>query len=210
MKDYKIQEGYVSRLEPGHHDDSDWEDQSQDEVYQYCAKVMNQNGLQTVVDVGCGSGFKLIKYLSEYKTIGTETEPCYSLLKEKYPTREWYLAGEPEKSFFENPNIQNPDVVICCDVIEHIIDPDDLLDHLISLNAKYYIISTPCREVLCNSEKYSHIFKSTWNGPPRNECHVREWTMIELTQYLSEKFKVLNSFYGAKQIECQYHLLEKR
>jgi len=33
--------------------------------------------------------------------------------------------------------------------------------------------------------------------------------MNELIEYLSEKFKVINSFYGPKQIECQYHLLQK-
>jgi 2-polyprenyl-3-methyl-5-hydroxy-6-metoxy-1,4-benzoquinol methylase len=209
IKNYKIQKGYISRLEPGHHDDSNWKDESQYEAYEYCAEFMKENNLQSVVDVGCGSGFKLIKYLSEFKTIGTETEPCYSLLKTKYPDNEWYLAGEPEKSFFENPNIKNADVVLCCDVIEHIVDPDVLLDHLLSLNATYYIISTPCREILCNSDRYSATYKSTWNGPPLNGCHVREWTMNEFVQYLSEKFEVVRSFYGEKQIECQYHLLKK-
>ena len=209
LKSYKIQEGYTHRLHPGHHDDSNWEDQSQYEVYQYCAKFMELNNLQTVVDVGCGSGFKLIKDLGKFKTIGTETEPCYSLLKSKYPDREWYLAGEPEKSFYKNPNIENADVVLCCDVIEHIIDPDILLEYLLSLNAKYYIISTPCREVLCKNPRFSAIYGPTWDGPPLNGCHVREWTMKEFTEYLSEKFEIVHSFYGEKQIECQYHLLKK-
>jgi glycosyltransferase involved in cell wall biosynthesis len=207
-KNYKIQDGYTHRIQPGHHDDSTWEDQSQYEVYQYCAKFMELNNLQTVVDVGCGSGFKLIKDLGKFKTIGTETEPCYSLLKSKYPDREWYLAGEPEESFFNNPNIENADVVLCCDVIEHIIDPDVLLDHLISLNAKYYIISTPCRETLCKNPRFSPIYEPTWNGPPLNGCHVREWTMKEFVEYISERFEVIESFYGEKQIECQYHLVK--
>ena len=208
FKTYKIQEGYTHRLSPGHHDDSDWKDQSQYEVYEYCAEFMKLNNLQTIVDVGCGSGFKLIKDLGEFKTIGTETEPCYSLLKLKYPDREWYLAGEPEISFFTNPNIENADVVLCCDVIEHIIDPDILLEHLISLNAKYYIISTPCRETLCKNSRFSATYGPTWDGPPLNGCHVREWTMNEFIEYISEKFKVVHSFYGEKQIECQYHLLK--
>jgi hypothetical protein len=50
--------------------------------------------------------------------------------------------------------IKNSDVVICCDVIEHIVNPDILVDYLISLNTKYYIISTPCREILCNHPKF--------------------------------------------------------
>ena len=40
----------------------------------------------TVIDVGCGSGWKLVNYLSEeFKTIGIETEPALTFLREKYP-----------------------------------------------------------------------------------------------------------------------------
>ena len=40
----------------------------------------------TVIDVGCGSGWKLVNYLSkEFKTIGVETEPALSFLRKTYP-----------------------------------------------------------------------------------------------------------------------------
>jgi hypothetical protein len=29
--------------------------------------------LQKIIDVGCGSGYKLVKYLGDYETIGFET-----------------------------------------------------------------------------------------------------------------------------------------
>ena len=205
-KDYNIK-NYIINNNPEHHDDSNWLDEGQKEVYQFCSQFMLEKGLNTVVDIGCGSGYKLIKYLGEFKTIGVETEPCFSLLKTKYPEREWLISGEKEKSFNDYDSIQNNDVVLCCDVIEHIIDPDILLDYLISLNANYYIISTPCREILCKGQKYSPHYRQHWSGPPKNVCHVREWTMGEFIEYLSNKFNIINSFYGKEQIECQYHLL---
>ena len=40
----------------------------------------------TVIDIGCGSGWKLVNYLSrEFQTIGIETEPAISFLRDKYP-----------------------------------------------------------------------------------------------------------------------------
>ena len=38
------------------------------------------------IDVGCGSGWKLVNILSaEFHTIGIETEPALSFLQNKYP-----------------------------------------------------------------------------------------------------------------------------
>jgi hypothetical protein len=40
----------------------------------------------TVIDVGCGAGWKLVHYLAkEFKTIGVETEPAISFLRKTYP-----------------------------------------------------------------------------------------------------------------------------
>lgn len=97
--------------------------------------------------------------------------------------------------------------MICSDVIEHIVNPDILVDYLLSLKSKYYIISTPCRHILCHHPKFSNHYKTSWNGPPINVCHVREWTMEEFKQYISTKFDIISSHYDKNQIECQYHLL---
>jgi hypothetical protein len=40
----------------------------------------------TLIDVGCGAGWKLVNFLSkEFRTIGMETEPAISFLKKTYP-----------------------------------------------------------------------------------------------------------------------------
>jgi 2-polyprenyl-3-methyl-5-hydroxy-6-metoxy-1,4-benzoquinol methylase len=144
MNDCFCIENYVSNNNPEHHIDLNYKDEGQKEVYEFCKYFMKNNNLNTIIDIGCGSGYKLINILNEFNTIGIETEPCYTYLKINYPDRKWLLSGE----------IKNSDVVICCDVIEHIVNPDILVDYLISLNTKYYIISTPCREILCNHPKF--------------------------------------------------------
>jgi len=199
---------YCINKNPQHHNDENFKDEAQKEVYDFCKIFMEKNKFNNVIDVGCGSGYKLVRFLGEFNTIGIETEPCYSHLKSKYPLRKWLLSGEKEKSFMMYDDLFETDVVICSDVIEHIIDPDVLLDYLISLNSKYYIISTPCRNILCNHPKFSNVYKKSWNGPPINTCHVREWTMEEFKKYISNKFNIIRSYYGRDQIECQYHLLK--
>jgi hypothetical protein len=202
-------DNYSANLSPSHHDDANYTDEGQKEVYEFCRNFMKENNLKKVIDVGCGSGYKLVKYLSDdFETLGIETEPCYSLLLKKYPQNNWSLSGEAEKSF-DYSTVKDSDVVLCCDVIEHIVNPDDLIKYLLSFTCKYYIISTPCREILCKHPKFSSFYGRSWNGPPRNSCHVREWTMNEFKLYLSNTFNIKSSFYCKDQIECQFHLLEK-
>ena len=55
-----------------------------------------------VVDIGCGSGYKLVNYISgEFETIGVETEPAISHLRKSYPNEVWIDSGEP--------SVQGPD-----------------------------------------------------------------------------------------------------
>jgi len=205
MNNYCIVDGYQIRTKPRHYNDKNEEDKYQKEVYLYAKDVMEKYHYKNVVDVGCGSAFKLIKYLGGYNTIGVETEPCYSYLTNKYPNRNWLLSGKKETSFSKEPLAHKPDLVICSDVIEHIIDPDELIKYLISLNAQHYIISTPCRQRLLDLKRFRSAKPL---GPPTNKGHVREWTMIEFKEYISKSFNILESYYCVKQKECQYHLVK--
>lgn len=207
---YCIKKNYKANLNPAHHSDENFTDEGQREVYEFCREFMTTHKLTTVLDIGCGSGYKLMHLLGEFNTVGIETEPCYSHLRNKYPDRKWLLSGKPEQNFVDYADdISNVDVIICSDVIEHIVNPDLLVDYMLSFNAKYYIVSTPCREILCNHPKFNNAYHKSINGPPNNKCHVREWTMTEFKAYISTKFNIISSHYGEKQIECQYHLLTK-
>lgn len=197
---------YVINTTPTHYVDIGATDKWQREVYMFARDFCLKNSLKSVVDVGCGDGYKLVQYLGHMKTIGVETEPCISYLKKTYPDRVWVESGESEKSFI-NPTkdmTTDTDMVICSDVIEHILNPDSLVEFLLSIRAKYYILSTPCRDVLVNK------FNSNPNGPPGNSAHVREWSMDEFKKYISKWFLILESHHAPIQIECQYHLLALR
>lgn len=151
-------------------DDSPYLDQYQDEVYKYIRSLVPDKA--TVVDIGCGSGFKLMKYFKECKTIGHEVEPTLSFLKNKYPHRLW------TQSDFSTPLLEDIDCMMSIDCIEHLTDPDQLLEFFRKSNTKLICISTPSR----------------WEnpqGPPSNGYHVREWNTGEFADYIHSKgFKI--------------------
>jgi SAM-dependent methyltransferase len=201
MDRFFLPENYTVNLNPMHYNDSNQTDFWQKEVYYYAKKVMTDNNFKSVVDVGCGSGFKLIKYLGEFDTTGVDTDPCYSMLISRYPSRKWLKSGEPEKSF-ANHNLEC-DVIICSDVIEHIVNPINLINYIRSIKSKYVIFSTPDREVL---RKMPRFGDAAWYGPPVNNAHVREWTSSEFNNFISKYFEVVSYHHCYEQIECMVFL----
>jgi len=95
--------------------------------------------------------------------------------------------------------------MICADVVEHILNPDDLLNHIKQYNFKYLIISTPDRAVLKNMKEYG---LKAWFGPPVNRSHVREWSFEEFSEYLKTHFKTVNGYHCEKQKECMFFVCE--
>lgn len=198
---YEIPELYKVNNNPEHHIDVAWTDECQREVYTYAQSLMVTNNFKSIIDVGCGSGFKLIKYLGKFDTIGVDTEPCYSMLLSKYPNRKWLKSGEPEQSFAEHT--LECDIVICSDVIEHIVNPVNLINYIKSIKSKYIIFSTPDRDVL---RKMPRFGEPAWYGPPVNKAHVREWTSSEFNNFISKYFEVVSYHHCYEQTECMVFL----
>lgn len=206
MTSYGIRNDYIINSNPKHHIDIYWKDEAQDEVYSYAKNICEKNKFETIVDIGCGSGYKLIKYFNELNTIGIETEPCLSFLKKQYPQKTWIESGTQEKSFSDF--FQKTDLIICSDVIEHMLNPDILLSYILKFDFKYLIISTPDRNQL--AKRLSKFKKISEVGPPENKSHVREWNFDEFYKFINEKFLVEESFHCEKQIECMCFLCKKK
>ncbi len=166
---YREREGAV------YFDDRPYKDLWQNEVYAKAAELATQHGVRSVLDIGCGSGYKLLKHLGHLNTCGVDVEPTLSWLKENYPDRLW---REPNNHYLMY------DLVVCSDVIEHVDDPDQLLAGIKSAKPKWVIISTPDRSML----------KADQNGPPRNLSHIREWNFDEFRAYLSDHFDVVEHY----------------
>ena len=171
---YCIKKGYHHAKTSIQFDDRWNADQWQKKVYELSAAIMRRNTYRSVIDVGCGSGYKLITLFSEYETTGIEISPFYEWLLEKYPDHKWLLFDAVTAGL-------KADLVICSDVIEHTVQPDEFMEFLNSLQFNELILSTPERNIVAGYDDY---------GPPENPSHFREWNTGEFKQYVSRFFEI--------------------
>lgn len=169
---YCIDPAYKMRSEVPHFDDTPFADEYQKEVYELARAEFDRRGFETVLDIGCGGAYKLLKYFGDQKTAGIEVEPTLSWLKAKYPDRLWRAPQCVALPY---------DMVICSDVIEHVEDPDALLEQIKAVRPKLVVISTPDRTLLNGPPL----------GPPKNIHHRMEFTAKEFCDYIGRHFKIL-------------------
>ena len=179
---FAIHAGYRHRDHIAYFDDTENSDNWQREVYETARDLAREEGLKSVYDVGCGSGYKLVHMLGEFDTTGIDLPETIELVRARFPERKW-LAGS-----FDALDLPPADLVICSDVIEHVEDPDALMRFILGSTKKWAVLSTPDRD-LVYGWRNGHRF-----GPPENPSHVREWTVPEFATYVGRFLRIERHF----------------
>jgi SAM-dependent methyltransferase len=140
------------------------------EVYKHAAKVAEEEGLSTILDVGCGVGDKR-QELTGFKVVGLD---CVDRELESPYTDFLNHNLDDFQSEFEVPGYC---LVLLSDVIEHLKFPRLALRKIKKASA--IVISTPDRVLLHDREH---------NGPPSSKAHVREWSSDEFHRLLHDAY----------------------
>jgi hypothetical protein len=172
---YNIKRGYHHASWALDFDDTTNQDEWQKEVYAFAAAIFQENGYNSVIDLGCGSAYKLIKYFGAYKTTGIETPATCAWLQKAHPERNWLEYARTD------PRNLRADLLICSDVVEHLDNPDTLMD---------FIAATSCRQILLSTPERDEVAGGSDFGPPENPSHYREWNVAEFRNYVSRWFDI--------------------
>ncbi|MEO6313449.1 MAG: methyltransferase domain-containing protein [Chitinophagaceae bacterium] len=192
---FAIKKGYHHAASAEAFDDTINTDEWQRPVYELAASLAKQQLQPVVIDIGCGSAFKLMQLLGQYDSIGIEIEPTYTWLKRTYPTRKWKLFSETD------PATLHADLVICSDIIEHLRNPDELMRFLSQMSFHRAVISTPERDAVAGVGDY---------GPPGNTTHYREWSKDEFRNYVQAWFDVIEQHIFSDKSITQIVICQKK
>jgi len=148
-----IKENYRHRLKPKYFQDSLTEKSGttwQPDVYDFASKLATRFGCTHILDVGCGTANKLVSLYPKFEIIGIDFGQNLKKCSSKYPFGKW-IESDLEKPLSINLDTVKLEktAIICSDVIEHIINPTNLLNNLkILLNHSLFcILTTPERDL---------------------------------------------------------------
>ena len=191
---YGIRRGYLHRKAVTLFSDEGNADEYQKEVYAFARSLYDEKKLSGVLDIGCGSAFKLLANFQNAPKAGAELNTDW--LKQQYPNETWFAFSDPTWKKYP------AQLIICADVIEHVPNPDafveDLLEHR---ESKYFVFSTPDRNLDTSPWKF---------GPPNNEAHYREWTFEEFEGFLSRYFRVVHHSISNHEQRTQMLVAERK
>jgi SAM-dependent methyltransferase len=147
-------------------------------VYQEAQRLLRQHRYESLLDVGCGPAAKVRELIWPVcKNVVLVDHPSSGQIVSRVLPQARFVGIDLEEARLDLR--QRFDIIICSDVIEHLVDPDPCLrfirDHLSDRGLA--ILSTPERDIV--------------RGPaslrPLNPEHVREWNAAEFARYIASR-----------------------
>lgn len=151
----------------------------QSAAYGWALSITHKEGIKSIADVGCGTAAKLFQ-LSQCKSVqevwGLDQPNAVNFCNAHHDFGTWHPIHLENSDSLPSRTF---DLIISSDVIEHLDDPDKLLNAISLLAHKetLVLISTPERIRLRGSK---------CKKPP-NLFHVREWSRKEFSDYLESR-----------------------
>lgn len=207
--------GYNQRVPPEYFADANdsgitW----QPDVYPETLALARKHARTVIIDVGCGRAGKLVALHDEnpdLEIVGVDFGPNIDWCREHLSGGRWLDADlESATTLPLAPDVIARSVVVCSDVLEHLIDPRPamrLIGWLLDHGAACAVLSTPARDERAGAD---HL------GPPFNTSHVREWTRGEFRAFVAsfpvtiERFELTRSDDGSGGLTTQLAVVARR
>jgi 2-polyprenyl-3-methyl-5-hydroxy-6-metoxy-1,4-benzoquinol methylase len=187
---YFIKQGYICNnyspeLLAASHEDID--DSRKYSVYLKAKELVMTYNLKSVLDIGCGMGLMLKELIFPtcHNITGIDSEKIITECKRMHDFGKWHAYDLNNEKIKLDRTF---DLIIASDVIDHLNNPDNLLD-IITRHSNcntFIVLSTPERNLNAGVE---HV------GPPPDITRIREWNFYEFKDYIkSTDFHIIEHF----------------
>lgn len=145
---------------------------------------------ESVYEVGCGEGYWSMRWMEQGLAVSGSDFSAQAVAEAK---AEAARRGLPPEAFsvgdvYALPEGLCADLVVCCEVMEHLEDPERALDRLGRIAERHLLLSVPREPVwsLMNLARGKYL-GSLGNTPG----HIQRWSTNSFVAMVSRRFSVL-------------------
>lgn len=144
----------------------------------------------TIHEVGCGEGFWVNKWNGNgLKAVGSDFSfEVISLAQENASASNLPTEVFTAKSIYDlQSEMDHADLIVCCEVLEHLEDPDKAMQVLQTVVDKYLIVSVPREPLWCALNMARGRYISSYGNTPG---HIQHWSKKTFIKFVRQYFKV--------------------
>jgi SAM-dependent methyltransferase len=153
------------------------------------SELVNSTGAMELHEVGCGEGNLSILWAKEGKTVNASDISHEIIQKAKDNAKRAGVDVHFKVADIYNLNIGRDlsEIIICCEVLEHLHKPEIALSVLSQIESPYYLFSVPREPIwrILNVARGKYLH-DRGNTPG----HFQHWTKKEFTSLLSDFFEI--------------------
>ncbi len=145
--------------------------------------------VRSVLEVGCGEGHvtaKLARFFPAARVLGTDFSPAIlEIARRANPSCEFQVC-----SVYDAPTLGEWDLVVACEVFEHLADPARALE-AVSRSARGHVLVTVPREPLWRV--LNLVRGQYWPALGNTDGHLQHWSRGALLRFVASRFDVIDS-----------------
>ena len=162
-------------------------------VIDWIKDILDLSTISSVLDVGCGPSQKiadLCRQFSNLDVTGIDSDEAIELAKSFNPGGNYIPCDLDDDHSIENvkSTLGNHDLILCLDVIEHVLYPEKALDLIKSCANENSII------VLTTLERDMSRGSESFLLGSQKPDHIREWNQQEFTEFLEYSGFIIHDF----------------
>lgn len=144
--------------------------------------------IQNITECGCGQGHvnqRLERLFPDAKIKGFDINPKEVAIAEQnkhHEKTQLYV-----KSIYDVDDQEQADLVVCCEVLEHLEHPEMALQKMRELQAKYYLFSVPNEPLWRILNFMRGKYMRDWGNTPDHRNH---WSTRGFKNFVSQQLSV--------------------
>ena len=147
------------------------------------------NDIKTVTECGCGQGHvnQLLEQLLPNAVIkGLDINSADLTLAKQNQIK---LSTELyQKSIYDIDEQEQADLIVCCEVMEHLDDPYLALKKMAALQSQYYLFSVPNEPIWRILNFMRGKYMKDWGNTPD---HCNHWSKKKFLAFVSQELEVI-------------------